>query len=278
VLAQTNGDFAANLTGWIATGNVFPEAGLASFNGNATSDSAPNGVLAQTIPTTPGGTYTVAFDMGVNGSVAGEQRLRVGVEEFSLVKSGAVTQWQRKTHTFTATTAATTLMFTDVSRVTDGIDLLLDNVVVSEAIAVVPTITGSSVSLAWNGNPESDVATYTLHCGQVRGAYTRTATAVSPQTTATVTGLAPGSWYFAVSATSASGLVGPRSAEVSALLVAPPTPPVAPTGLRVLTIETSQNLTDWTVDGHYVVKANPDGSYPPKQFFRTLAAIQSPTP
>jgi hypothetical protein len=228
----TNGDFAAGLTGWAVTGNVSPDNGVASFNGTATgADTLPSGLLSQTIPTTVGASYLLAFDVGAAGSALGDQKLQVGAEVFTLTKTGVGTQWSNKTQAFTATAATTTITFRDVSGVTAGIDLLLDNVVVSVAI---PTITGSSVTLAWNANPESDIASYSIRYGKVSGSYPSIATTATT-TTLTVSGLTPGVWYFVAVATSTSGLTSPPSSELAVTMLAPPAvPPSSPRGLRVV--------------------------------------------
>ena len=145
--AITNGSFENAYAGWTATGNQdiasdFPyEAtdgtNMVAFNGG---NSTPNGILSRTFATVSGRTYALTFDMGVlaNGN-AYAQRLQVSVQgATSLINdtptlnalggSGYTVRWSPLRYTFTANSATTTLTFSDVSTVTNAIDLLLDNV------------------------------------------------------------------------------------------------------------------------------------------------------
>ncbi len=147
--AVTNGSFESNFTGWTVTGNAFIESEaaasytatdgvkLASFNGNSTSDVPVTGVISQAFATTAGTTYTLAFDMGVIGSVNAEQRFQVTVEGAGNLLTqtaaktkvtGSTAQWTPKSYTFMANSAVATLTFRDISAVTTNIDALLDNV------------------------------------------------------------------------------------------------------------------------------------------------------
>jgi hypothetical protein len=54
----------------------------------------------------------------------------------------------------------------------------------------------------------------------------------------------------------------------------PPKPPSKPTGLRVVRVFTSSTPDGpKTLNGHYVVNPEPDGTYPPKQFITTEAIL-----
>ncbi len=142
-----NGSFEANFTGWTVTGNAFIESispytatdgsKLVSFNGNSTSDVPVNAVLSQSFATIPGTMYTLAFDMGVLGSVTAEQQLEVTVEGTGNLLSqtesifcvGIFTaQWTEKSYAFVANSTTTTLTFRDVSPTTLNVDMLLDHV------------------------------------------------------------------------------------------------------------------------------------------------------
>lgn len=69
--------------------------------------------------------------------------------------------------------------------------------------------------LAWNPNPEPDIAGYTLSYGTSSGRY-ETKIDAGLQTRASVTGLTEGqTYYFVISAYNRAGLVGPPSAEIS---------------------------------------------------------------
>jgi len=146
----TNGNFEAGLSGWNTTGHV----NTAVFNGsyfgggsnaqNGTTmiafnagDSTPNGALFQAFSTTIGTSYTVMFDYGTNTSTQ-----RITAAAFSntntLLNSKFVTDTNASglldtySFTFLATSASTTLRFTDVaSNSTNSIDGLLDNVSVN---------------------------------------------------------------------------------------------------------------------------------------------------
>ena len=73
----------------------------------------------------------------------------------------------------------------------------------------------ASVALAWNPNPESDVASYQLSYGTNPGVHPNSVAAGS-NTTATVTGLVEGTtYYFVVSAVNQTGLQSAASAEIS---------------------------------------------------------------
>lgn len=73
----------------------------------------------------------------------------------------------------------------------------------------------SSVKLAWNPNPEPNIANYRLSYGTASRAYTQNVDA-GTATTATVSGLEQGkTYYFAVRAINDTGLQSEPSAEVS---------------------------------------------------------------
>ncbi|MCP5531590.1 MAG: DUF642 domain-containing protein [Akkermansiaceae bacterium] len=140
-----NGGFESALDGWAFTGNVFPlgpfpgyEATegteLVVFNGGNTP---PDGVLEQTIATTPGTTYRLRFDAGVISYKLYQQSLGVEVTGDSTLLSqsipftgstSGVGVWQSFSFTFTADSGATTIRFRDLSPTTISIDLLLDNI------------------------------------------------------------------------------------------------------------------------------------------------------
>lgn len=152
-----NGNFENGFTGWTATGNV----ALATFSGsyfgggsnalNGTTmiafnagDQAANGVLSQAFATTAGTTYTVKFDYRTNTS---SQSIIWGAYSATdaVLASNFITDSNPSglldtyTYTFTATTASTTLRFTDIAgNYTYSIDGLLDNVSVTANAAAVP--------------------------------------------------------------------------------------------------------------------------------------------
>jgi hypothetical protein len=81
-----------------------------------------------------------------------------------------------------------------------------------------------SVNLAWNDN-DADISGYAVLYGTVSKIYTETLPVVGNVTTATVSGLAPGTWFFAVTATNNFGLTSPPSIEISTTLTGQPSSP-----------------------------------------------------
>ncbi|MGD0977410.1 MAG: dockerin type I domain-containing protein [Minisyncoccia bacterium] len=71
-----------------------------------------------------------------------------------------------------------------------------------------------NVTLAWDPNTESDLAGYKVYYGTASGSYGAPIT-IGTQTTYTVAGLTPGTYYFAVTAYNTSGLESGFSNEVS---------------------------------------------------------------
>ena len=82
----------------------------------------------------------------------------------------------------------------------------------------------ASVTLAWNPNSESNLAGYKIQYGTAPGVHPTTID-VGNQTTYTVSGLGPGTYYFVVLAYNTSGLQSPLSNEVSATITLPPSSP-----------------------------------------------------
>ena len=146
-----NGGFESSYYGWMAGGNQMIASGApgtipegvryVAFNsGNA----VPNGVLSQTFATTPGQTSTLSFHMGVLAYNKYEQRLGVEITGKTTLAShifsmngsgGGNTRWMEMTLSFTADSSATTLIFRDRSTTSNSIDLLLDNIRVTNQTA-----------------------------------------------------------------------------------------------------------------------------------------------
>jgi hypothetical protein len=142
----TNGSFESDFTGWSAAGNVRVivngTAGYSVTNGTKAvafngGNRTPNGVVAQTFTTTAGQTYSLMFDVGAFSFVTQDaQRLQVTVQgngtllsqTITVTAPGNGTTWLPQTFGFTANSGTTTLTFSDVSLVTDNVDLMLDNV------------------------------------------------------------------------------------------------------------------------------------------------------
>jgi hydrogenase maturation factor HypE len=81
-----------------------------------------------------------------------------------------------------------------------------------------PSIAGAAtVALAWNANPETNIAGYVIVYGTTPGSYSGSVD-VGKVTTYTVTSLAPATrYYFALRAYNTSAVSGPLSSEVSQL-------------------------------------------------------------
>lgn len=87
-------------------------------------------------------------------------------------------------------------------------------------------VAGDTVTLAWDPNTEEDPAGYRVYRGPAPGTYTwdpKPTVGVSPAPSYTFTGVAPGTWYFAVTAFNTSGLESGYSNEVSTTIE--PLPP-----------------------------------------------------
>ena len=143
----TNGGFEIGLSGWTVSGHIgirsaAPYAAaegtrLVAFNaGNNVAD----GVLSRTFPTTKDRVYRVEFAAGILSYQNGSQVIGVTVNGATNLllrsvsipgQSGGTATWVRQSFHFTADQNAATLEFRDLSRETNGIDLLLDEVVVT---------------------------------------------------------------------------------------------------------------------------------------------------
>lgn len=68
--------------------------------------------------------------------------------------------------------------------------------------------------------PASEILTYTVHYGKASGNYESSVTVSPTATETTISGLTPGTWYFALTVTSTELEVSDFSAEVSAKMTA----------------------------------------------------------
>ena len=80
------------------------------------------------------------------------------------------------------------------------------------AAASFPALAGD-VTLAWDPNQEADLAGYKIFCGTASGTY-GAPIIIGKQTTYTITGLSPGTYYFAIKAYNDSGAESGFSNEV----------------------------------------------------------------
>jgi len=83
-------------------------------------------------------------------------------------------------------------------------------------LAGVGTLGAQTVTVAWDPNPERDLASYVVHWGTRSGAYSSRATVPATQTSWVSPALTPGAtYYFAVQAVNVDGLASSLSEEVS---------------------------------------------------------------
>jgi hypothetical protein len=93
-------------------------------------------------------------------------------------------------------------------------NLWLSFIIVMIALLALPAIGQSSVQLAWNANPEPDIAGYRIHIGTSSGVFTDELD-VGKATSNVVSNLAPSTtYYFAVQAYNTSGISSNLSGEV----------------------------------------------------------------
>jgi hypothetical protein len=163
-----NPGFESDLTGWKSSGNLgaadqaatllawgfSPIEGtkLAAFNGG---NSTPDGVLSQSFGTVVGGTYAVSYYVARGGSGLGDVGLQGLVADASnnvlasATDHPVATGWSSAIgFSFVATTTTTTLIFSDVSQVTDGVDLGLDQVDVKLVAVPEPAEYAAAAGLA----------------------------------------------------------------------------------------------------------------------------------
>src|SRR5574341_1140943 len=117
-------------------------------------------------------------------------------------------------------------------------------------LAALVTAWGSPVSaaeaiLSWNANTESDLAGYHVHYGTTSGSYT-TVIPVGLVTSYTVTGLGPGTFYFAVTADDTAGLRSGFSTEVSKIVPDTTAPAISAVAAGVITA--SGATVTWTTN------------------------------
>ena len=87
---------------------------------------------------------------------------------------------------------------------------------------VAARLEAGSVTVAWDPNPEANIAGYTVYWGTQSGVYT-SSRAVTGATSLTVTNLTDGrTYYFVVQAYNTAGLRSDYSLEVSAYIGANP--------------------------------------------------------
>lgn len=162
-----NGGFELGQNAWKMSGNAnaLPRDNSAEgrnqleFNGG---DLTPNGSATQRFPTTPGVSYTLTYDVGVLSFNIGSQKVQTkltGNGELAseivqiLGPDSGLTAWQTRSLTFTANSSTSDISFTDLSLVSNRIDLLIDNVRVvasrlQNLIQRTPVVTSLAVNSA----------------------------------------------------------------------------------------------------------------------------------
>lgn len=164
-----NGSFEEGTMGWTASGSYVVISAQGNYVPNHLSkllvlngaNSQPNGSLSQTFPTVPGEAYQLSFDLGNLAINSNNQQLQVTLngstqllnQTFTLTGNGAGNSvWSTRSYAFIANSNSTTLSFNDISTVTAGIDLLLDNVRITRTpaagIARLLTVVAPQVSSA----------------------------------------------------------------------------------------------------------------------------------
>jgi len=133
-----------------------------TFNGG---NAAPGAYIFQTFSTIVGQTYTVSFYVGRAGGGGGTMSLLAEVTSSTAALLGSLNAiapsssgyGSIQTFSFSATTATSTLRFTDTSSATDAVDVLLDNVSVVPASQCVAPPSGLVSWWPFDGNPNDIV-------------------------------------------------------------------------------------------------------------------------
>ncbi len=84
-------------------------------------------------------------------------------------------------------------------------------------LIVAPAALAADVTLAWDANTEPDLAGYKVYFGTSSRSY-GTPIPIGATTSYTITGLLPGTYYFAVTATNGTGQESDYSNEVTATI------------------------------------------------------------
>lgn len=141
--AQSNGSFELDFAGWTRSGNIEikSNAPYVATNGakmvvfNA-GQMTPNAVLTQNFSTTPGVSYVLTFDLGALGANS-PQKMQVNVAGATMLVNQLLTingpgsstsKWVPQSFAFLANSTTTQMSFGDASTITNGVDMMLDNV------------------------------------------------------------------------------------------------------------------------------------------------------
>ncbi len=88
-------------------------------------------------------------------------------------------------------------------------------------LALTSATLAADITIAWDANTETDLAGYKVYYGTASRVY-GTPIVISKQTTYTITGLAPGTYYISVTAFNTAGLESGFSNEVSTTIAGTP--------------------------------------------------------
>ena len=152
-----NGSFEegtdADPADWTRTGNVARSDAAGATDGAFSvvwngGDLAPDGSIEQTVTTTPGVVYQLAFDFGAVAAAGTEvQRLRVEVLGAATLLDRIVERpaapapsFERFVFQFLADGGSADLVFSDASAETIGVDGVLDDVTLTEAAETVESV------------------------------------------------------------------------------------------------------------------------------------------
>jgi hypothetical protein len=105
----------------------------------------------------------------------------------------------------------------------------------------------ADVQLAWDASTSPNIVGYRVYIGNSSGNY-NPFIPIGNQTTYTATGLANGTWYFAVTAVNGDGLDSGFSNEVSKVIGSSDTTPPAISGVYGSSITASTATITWTTD------------------------------
>ncbi|MFO1499133.1 MAG: DUF642 domain-containing protein [Verrucomicrobiota bacterium] len=263
-----NGSFESGLNDWTASGNVMASSLGASDGSNAAAfnvgQTTPNGKLTQSLATVAGRTYTVTFDAGIIAYNQNEQSLRLSIQGATSATSKTVTLrgngngsrvWQSDSLSFVAAGASVTVIFEDVSTTSADLDMLLDQVRISEqgtAAASTPSFSvtaGGSLSLQLVASDDQDQASALVF------------SLVSGPTGATVSSRGLFSWTTATTAGSGSTEVTVKvtdqgqpalsdSKTFTVKVTAAATPPPANPANRILNGSFEAAFLGWSVSGN----------------------------
>jgi hypothetical protein len=181
-LLTSNGSFEDDLDEWTYSGSVITRTFGSATNGTKIAQFSAynkpnNGVLSQSIPTTPGVSYQLAFDMGLLSYYYDPQELRTTIRGRQTLVSNDFTlsdpsdntlHWIPRTLDFTADSESTTITFADISSSTNGLDILIDHVRVIDLSP--PAATGSQITTLAPGATATFTVTFKPTSGGAREA------------------------------------------------------------------------------------------------------------